>query len=78
MYKPKVNDRVKYMEHTGWVYCITDQYFTLEISAKPMVDDAVSIHKKHHSLLVVYKERYHEVEYLGYRNSQYDDTYTKV
>ena len=32
-YTPRVvNDRVQYKEHEGWVYCITDEYFTLEVA----------------------------------------------
>ena len=74
MYHPVINDRVKFKEHEGWVYCITNEYFTLEIATKPKEDDLVSMHKKHHVLIVVYKERYNEVEYLGHRQSIYHDT----
>ena len=76
-YKPTVNDRVRFHEHEGWVYCITDQYFTLEIAVKDKADDLVTMHKKHHVLLVVYKERYDEVEYIGHRDSIYHDTISK-
>jgi len=74
MYHPKVNDRIRYQEHEGWVYFISDDYLTLEIATKPKEDDLVSMHKKHHVLLLVYKDRYNEVEYLGYRESIYHDT----
>ena len=74
MYSPKVNDRVRYKDQEGWVYFISDEYFTLEIATKPKEDDLVSMHKKHHVLLLVYRERYNEVEYLGYRQSIYHDT----
>ena len=74
MYQPTVNDRVQWREHEGWVYTITDEYFTLEVATKPKEDDLVSMHKKHHVLLLVYRDRYNEVEYLGYRESIYHDT----
>ena len=74
MYHPKVNDRVRYKDQEGWVYFISDEYFTLEIATKPKEDDLVSMHKKHHVLLLVYRERYNELEYLGYRQSIYHDT----
>jgi len=78
MYSPKVNDRVRYVsryqEHEGWVYCITDDYFTLEVATKPKADDLVSMHKKHHVLIVVYNQFYNQIEYLGYRESIHHDT----
>ena len=74
IYEPKLNDRVRFDDHEGWVYCITDEYFTLEIATKPKDDDLVSMHKKHHVLLVVYNNRYDEVEYIGHRDSIYHDT----
>ena len=77
MYEPKLNDRVRFDDHEGWVYCITDEYFTLEIATKPKEDDLVTMHKKHHVLLVVYNDRYNEVEYIGHRDSIYHDTINK-
>ena len=38
-YEPTINDRVKWREHEGWVYSITDQYFTLEVATKPKEDN---------------------------------------
>ena len=43
MYEPKLNDRVRFDDHEGWVYCITDEYFTLEIATKPKEDDLVTM-----------------------------------
>ena len=34
MYQPTVNDRVQWREHEGWVYTITEEYFTLEVATK--------------------------------------------
>ena len=34
MYQPTVNDRVRWREHEGWVYTITEEYFTLEVATK--------------------------------------------
>ena len=78
MYSPTINDRVKWREHEGWVYSITDQYFTLEVATKPKEDDLLPIHKKHHVLILVFNNEYDNVTYLGHRLSQYDDTYTTV
>jgi hypothetical protein len=78
MYEPKINDRVKWKDHEGWVYFICSDYFTLELSVRPKNDNQGSPHKKHHILLLVYNRFYDEVQYLGHRQSKYDDTYTKV
>lgn len=72
-YTPKINDRVRWKDDEGWVYCITDQYFTLEVGTAPMSITSSSGHKHHHCLLCVYKQFYEEVVYLGRRASQYDD-----
>jgi hypothetical protein len=49
-YTPRVNDRVKWRDDEGWVYCITDQYFTLEVSTKPMSEETAqhTKHRQHH------------------------------
>ena len=75
-YEPRINDRVKWREHEGWVYSITDEYFTLEVATKLKEDDLVTMHKKHHVLILVFNEEFSNVTYLGHRLSQYDDTYT--
>jgi len=77
-YEPTINDRVKWREHEGWVYSITDEYFTLEVATKLKEDDLVTMHKKHHVLILVFNEEFSNVTYLGHRQSQYDDTYTTV
>ena len=73
-YTPRVNDRIQYKEHEGWVYCITDEYFTLEVATTLKQDDLVTMHKKHHVLIVVYNDQYQYCTYLGHRLSPYDDT----
>ena len=78
MYSPTINDRVKWREHEGWVYTITDEYFTLEVATKLKEDNLLPIHKKHHVLILVFNNEYDNVVYLGHRQSQYDDTYTTV
>ncbi len=79
-YTPRVNDRVKWRDDEGWVYCITDQYFTLEVSTKPMSQETAqhTKHRQHHCLLVVPINQYNNVQYLGHRQSQYDDTITQT
>ena len=52
-YTPRLNDRIQYKEHEGWVYCITDEYFTLEVATTFKQDDLVTMHKKHHVLICV-------------------------
>ena len=78
MYQPTVNDRVRWREHEGWVYTITEEYFTLEVATKLKEDNLLPIHKKHHVLILVFNNEYDNVVYLGHRQSQYDDTYTTV
>ena len=78
MYSPTINDRVKWREHEGWVYSITDKYFTLEVATKPKEDNLLPTHKKHHVLILVFNNEFNNVVYLGHRQSQYDDTYTTV
>ena len=78
MYSPKINDRVKWRDHEGWVYTITDEYFTLEVATKPKEDNLLPTHKKHHVLILVFNNEFNNVVYLGHRQSQYDDTYTTV
>jgi len=74
-YEPTINDRVKWREHEGWVYSITDEYFTLEVATKLKEDDLVTMHKKHHVLILVFNEEFSNVTHLGHRQSKYDDTY---
>ena len=78
MYEPKINDRVKWRDHEGWVYTITDEYFILEVATKPKEDNLLPTHKKHHVLVLVFNNEFNNVVYLGHRQSQYDDTYTTV
>ena len=78
MYQPTVNDRVRWREHEGWVYTITEEYFTLEVATKLKEDNLLPIHKKHHVLILVFNNEYDNVVYLGHRQSQYDDTYITV
>ena len=78
MYQPTVNDRVRWREHEGWVYTITDEYFTLEVATKLKEDNLLPIHKKHHVLILVFNNEFNNVVYLGHRQSQYDDTYITV
>ena len=78
MYEPKINDRVKWKDHEGWVYFICPEYFTLELGIRPKNDNQGSPHKKHHILLLVHNIFYNEVQCLGHRQSKYDDTYTKI
>ena len=78
MYQPTVNDRVRWREHEGWVYTITEEYFTLEVATKLKEDNLLPIHKKHHVLILVFNNEFNNVVYLGHRQSQYDDTYITV
>ena len=51
MYEPKLNDYVSWRNVEGWVYFVTDEYLTIEISVKPKEDDLVPMHRKHHCLV---------------------------
>ena len=73
-YTPKINDRIQWKDHEGWVYFICPEYFTLELSVRPKNDNQGSPHKKQHLLLLVYNRFYNEVQYLGKRKSIYHDS----
>ena len=34
-YEPRLNDYVSWRNVEGWVYFVTDEYLTIEISVKP-------------------------------------------
>ena len=42
-YIPRLNDYVSWRNVEGWVYFVTDEYLTIEISVKPKEDDLVPI-----------------------------------
>ena len=48
--EPRLNDYVSWRNVEGWVYFVTDEYLTIEISVKPKEDDLVPMHRKHHCL----------------------------
>ena len=66
-YEPRLNDYVSWRNVEGWVYFVTDEYLTIEISVKPKEDDLVPRHKKHHCLVVCYSHCWDELEYIHSR-----------
>ena len=77
-YEPTINDRVKWREHEGWVYSITDQDFTLEVATKPKEDNLVPMHKNHHILIVCHHWDWHELEYIKNRRGNIDTYKSQV
>ena len=66
-YEPRLNDYVSWRNVEGWVYFVTDEYLTIEISVKPKEDNLVPRHKKHHCLVVCYSHCWDELEYVHSR-----------
>ena len=66
-YEPRLNDYVSWRNVEGWVYFVTDEYLTIEISVKPKEDDLVPMHRKHHCLVVCYAHCWDELEYVHSR-----------
>ena len=72
MYKPTVNDYVKWKNIEGWVYFVTNEYCTIEISVKDKCDENIKdcpIHKKTHCCVVCYPEYWKELKYVKSRLS---------
>ena len=76
MYKPTVNDYVKWKNIEGWVYFVGEQYCTIEIGVKCKDHDDLKecpIHEKIHCLVVCYTQHWDEVLYIGRRATQHDN-----
>mgnify|MGYP003149101481 CR=1 FL=1 len=67
IYRPKIDDYVKFRSAEGWVYYLDEDHLTIEISTKPKKDNLVPMHKKHHCLLVVNNYQYSELVYVNSR-----------
>ena len=75
MYKPTVNDYVKWKNIEGWVYFVGDQYCTIEIGVKCKDRDDLKecpIHEKIHCLVVCYAQEWDKLLYIGRRATQHD------
>jgi len=78
MYSPRVDDYVIWHcnpPFEGWVYFVDCEYITIEIGVKdkpPCQYTRNEKHKKIHTLLLCYPNRWHELEYVKHRR-QTDD-----
>ena len=70
MYVPKLDDYVEIDHMKGWVYCVLDEYFTLEIMVRKKSQESYQdsdIHRNDRCLVVVYREDWNRVKYLKSR-----------
>ena len=77
---PKLNDYVQWHSYTGliegWVYFVSNEYITIEVSTKPMTESEMqhTPHRKHHVLVVCHHWHWHDIIKLGSRDSKYSNT----
>ena len=72
IYKPAVNDYVKWDHLQGWIYHIdpTNQYLTLEIMVREKTEQSYkdcSIHRNERCLVCVFPEDWYRLEYVKSR-----------
>lgn len=81
MYRPKVNDYVKWTDSLGrvtegWVYFVCDDYITIEIGVRCKDEENIkhcSLHEKTHTLVLCFLKNWKELEYVKTRSSKYSD-----
>jgi hypothetical protein len=77
MYKPEVNDYVKWTKGVeGWVYFKDEAYITIEISVKPkdcLNYQACCLHRNERVLVLCYHSQWKELEYVKSRKSVYEE-----
>lgn len=80
MYKPRINDYVKWKTIEGWVYFSDSKYITIEIDVKEKPDCPISTnkHQKTHVLILCHYWNWHELEYIGKRSSNTETVAPKV
>jgi len=73
-YLPKVDDYVKweteYHTDEGWVYFVSPEYITIEVSVKDMTEENIKYspkHKKTHVLVVCHHWNWNELKYVKNR-----------
>lgn len=78
MYKPRLNDYVKWNKGVeGWVYFVDQDYITIEtmvVPKDPINVEHCSIHKNHRLLVICYKGQWNELNQIGYRIDKYSET----
>ena len=70
MYKPRLNDYVKWKDLEGWVYFVGSEYITIEIRVIPKPEEDLehgTPHRNNRCLVVCYPQFYHELEYVTHR-----------
>lgn len=78
MYKPRLNDYVKWKKDIeGWVYFVDKEYITIETNVTPKDDENLRyspFHKNNRLLVVCYQEQWSELNVIGYRENKYSET----
>lgn len=73
IYTPKINDYVKWNKVEGWVYFVHEDYITIEIAVRDKDPDDlgyVPFHRKHHCLILCYRECWKDLVYVKSRECQ--------
>lgn len=76
MYKPKVNDYVKWTKGVeGWIYFVDKEYLTIEANVRskdPVNYEACKLHQNERLLVLCYPDQWDELEYITTRQSVYE------
>ena len=79
LYTPQLNDYVKWkvklgQDPEGWVYFVSDQYITIEISTKPRPDCDLTTwrHKRVHTCILCFPHDYKDLTYVTTRPTVHD------
>ena len=82
MYKPKLNDYVKWSKGIeGWVYFVDQEYITIETQVFPKDKQNVqdcSLHQNNRLLVLCYSNQWQELKYLGYRENKYSQSIVPI
>tara|TARA_B100001287_G_C22449223_1_gene419667 strand:+ start:277 stop:543 length:267 start_codon:yes stop_codon:yes gene_type:complete len=77
VYKPQIDDYVKWKNLEGWVYFVDNEYFTIEIGVRNKSEESYkdsSLHRKLHCLILCHRCYWKEVDYISNRRND-EDTY---
>ena len=73
-YTPRIDDYVKFKKIEGWVYFVSEEYITIEISVRDKPDTHVEFHKKVHCLILCYIQDWNKLEYVTHRRGVIEDS----
>jgi hypothetical protein len=81
MYKPKVDDYVKWKKDIeGWVYFVDENYITIETQVIPKNKEnyeACSLHRNDRVLVLCYRNQWKDLTHVKTRTSLCGDTSQK-